>query len=110
MNASFPCHRVMLQCPSDNEPMRVGVVPHFLSLFLWAAIWPHHLTHSPPSKSLRRFLRKCGAGRQGVGAKYCSMSPWQRKEQFPTEPFEVRISDKGVHRALCKKLAIFHHR
>ena len=28
--------------------------------------------------------RKRGASRGGAGAKYCSMSPWQRKKQFLT--------------------------
>ena len=45
--------------------------------------------------------RKRGTGRGGAGAKYCSMSPWQRKEQFPNEPFEVRISDKGKEYLFC---------
>ena len=58
----------------------------------------------PPSEEVAEcgsLKRKRGAGRGGAGAKYCSMSPWQRKEQFPDEPFEVRISDNNEEYLFC---------
>ena len=87
----------MLQCVSDNCHLLVCHTPF---LFFWPpAIWHHHLIHSPWSQSLRRLLSlvpwKRGAGRGGSGAKYCSMFPLQTKEQFPDEPFEVRVSDQN---------------
>ena len=95
----------MLQCLSDNCH---SCVCHTPLLFFFATS-----TMASPSEtlSLEReseevaesspLKRKCGAGRGGVGAKYCTMSLWHRKGQFPGEPFEFRVSDKNEEYLFC---------
>ena len=77
---------------------------HVSSFFFYTSNMASASETPPPSEEVAEcgsLKRKRGAGRGGAGAKYCSMSPWQRKEQFPDEPFEVRISDNNEEYLFC---------
>ena len=47
----------------------------------------------------RRKVR--GKGKGGAGTKYCTMSPWKRKEHFPGHPLNVRTNDLGIEVLWC---------
>ena len=51
--------------------------------------------NSPPRRKVR------GKGRGGAGAKYCTMGPGERKEQFPGHPLSVRTNDLGIEVLWC---------
>ena len=40
-------------------------------------------------------------GKGGASAKYCTMSPWKWKEQFPRHPLSVRSNDLGIKVLWC---------
>ena len=51
--------------------------------------------NTPPWRKVR------GKGKGGAGAKYCTMSPGTRKEQFPGHPLSVRTNDFGIEVLWC---------
>ena len=51
--------------------------------------------NSPPRRKVR------GKGRGGAGAKYCTMGPGKRKEQFPGHPLSLRTNDLGIEVLWC---------
>ena len=51
--------------------------------------------HTPPRRNVR------GKGKGGAGAKYCTMGPLKRKEQFPDHPLSVTKNDMGIEVLWC---------
>ena len=51
--------------------------------------------NTPPRRKAR------GKGKDGAGAKYCTMGPWKQKEQFRGHPLSVRTNDLCIAVLWC---------
>ena len=108
----------MLQCVSVNLRMSFACVQP-VTILCFPFVAPSNVASSSETLSPGQvaeeviaygpWKRKRGAGCGGAGAMvrgFCSMSPWQRKEQYPHEPCEAAVV-QHLHltnkRCLCSR-------